>query len=389
MYLFLIGAIRFRFKSLHCESVINRLRYSVPVYKLKRTDKDTFEFTTGYSRKSMALSILDEMNAKVVYSDSYGILSLADRYKKRLGIWLGIMISVFLLYISSNTVWDIRVSGNDYVSDKDIINLLSMSGIKEGCFINKGVLENAYNEILIREPRIAWISVNYDGTVANVEIDETNIVPDRIDRDGNVNLIAACDGIVKRTDVFDGRAEVIKDETVTKGQLLISSFTESRKTGVFMRCARGNVWALTVHNYEISVKRSKVKREICDSGNVNSIVVLGRRIPAYIRNETNVKNMETDVFSEKYSMFGVYPMPFRIETKAFNTYLLKDTTITEDEAKAEAEKELKYRIDKDLHDAEVVKREERVMETDDEFIFIYELSCFENIAVPVKFEFDQ
>ena len=143
MYLFLIGAIRFRFKSLHCESVINRLRYSVPVYKLKRTDKDTFEFTTGYSRKSMALSILDEMNAKVVYSDSYGILSLADRYKKRIGIWLGIMISVFLLYISSNTVWDIRVSGNDYVSDKDIINLLSMSGIKEGCFINKGVLENA------------------------------------------------------------------------------------------------------------------------------------------------------------------------------------------------------------------------------------------------------
>ena len=47
------------------------------------------------------------------------------------------------------------------------------------------------------------------------------------------------------------------------------------------------------------------------------------------------------------------------------------------------------RIDSDLARAEILKREEGMSETEDSYIFTYELSCLENIALPVLMEFEE
>lgn len=388
LYRFLTGKIRFRVYSQACVSVINMLRYTIPVNCIKINEKDTFEFTTGYRYKNSAIEIIKKNNANYSVLSQCGIPFIFDKYKKRAGLWLGAVIASLVLVLSSNIIWEVRVSGNSYVSDDDIINNLKSLGVAEGCFIDKDELEYVYNSFLISEPGISWISVNFDGTVAKVEVKETEIVPERVDRSKNINIVAKCDGVIKRADVFDGKGEVSKGETVSKGQLLISSFTETRKNGIFMRAARGNVWASTVHCYEIHIKKNMSAFSEKDVKEQNSMIILGRKIPLYFGEKSETEAVEHIFATDRFRLFGKLKLPFMLETETKKSYECINTAISYDEAQNKAKSELEYRVSIDLPDAHIIETNESRHENDREYVFLYELICYEDIGKPVEFDFE-
>lgn len=376
------------FKTSGCENTINRLRSSLPIYSIKKEDLETYVFITGYTYKDDALSILEECKSETVSVQSGGLLFYIDMYKKRAGIWLGIVLSLFLLCISSVLIWEVRVSGNKYVDDADILLPLKQLGIAEGCFIDRDALENVYNSFLINEPRISWISVNFDGTIANVEVKETELPPEKLDRSKNYNIVANCDGTVKRIDVFDGKGEVGAGDFVAKGELLISSFAESRKTGVFMRAARGNVWATTVRNYEISVKKEQLLKKYDNKfKELNSVIMLGRKLPMYMPHDKS-NNTEKSIKRNRKMLFKTFPIPFIIETKTENYWQNEYVSISEKDAGYIAETELDKRIEKDLKNAVIIKKNNITKENESAYIFVYELECYENIACVREFDFE-
>ena len=376
------------FKISGCENTINRLRSSLPIYSIKKEDLETYVFITGYTYKDDALSILEECKSETISVQSGGLLFYIDMYKNRAGIWLGIVLSLFLLCISSVLIWEVRVSGNKYVDDADILLPLKQLGIAEGCFIDRDALENVYNSFLINEPRISWISVNFDGTIANVEVKETELPPEKLDRSKNYNIVANCDGTVKRIDVFDGKGEVGAGDFVAKGELLISSFAESRKTGVFMRAARGNVWATTVRNYEISVKKEQLLKKYDNKfKELNSVIMLGRKLPMYMPHDKS-NNTEKSIKRNRTMLFKTFQIPFIIETKTENYWQNEYVSISEKDAVYIAETELDKRIEKDLKNAVIIKKNNITKENESAYIFVYELECYENIACVREFDFE-
>ncbi len=388
MYDFLSGKIKYRITCHNPEAFINKLRFSVPVNDIVKLHDSDIEFTTGYRYRRAVEKMAREHNADAKKLWSYGLTVLVDKYKKRIGLWLGILISILIISVSSNMIWEVRVSGNENVPVDDIVRQLKLLGVAEGKFIDKDILETVYNNFLINEPRISWLSVNYDGTVAKVEVKETKVVPQRPDRERNTNIIAKCDGHIRRLDVFDGTAEVLPDEAVTKGQLLISSFVETRKTGEYMRAARGNVWASTVHKYKIFVhKNQSLLKKIDTVKNKDSFFILGHKIPVYLANSLNENNLEVDFYVNQISFLGA-SMPVWLEKQVYNKIKIEKNELSYSSAKAMAEKELSYRIEHDLQNAEIVGREERCVEEKEAYIFIFELMCIENISESVDFDFE-
>ena len=388
LYHFFTGKIKLTFSVNKFEMLVNRLRLLIPIYSIAKRDT-VVELTTGYRYKKSVISVLDEFGAEILSVKSYGVPSYVDRYKKRVGIFIGIIMLTVGLIVSSLLIWEVRISGNEYLFDEEIVNLLKKQGIAEGCFIDKEILETAYNDILIAEPRLSWISVNYDGTVANVEVKETELVPEVLDRNKNINITAKCDGVIKRIDVFDGKAEASAGDTVTKGTLLISSFTESRKTGVFMRAARGNIWALTDKFYEINIKKNNKTAHLSDSKqNRSTVIVLGRRIPLFITKNSGLSQIETDINKRRFKLLDTFNMPFVIETKADSKIEIQNIDLSYKEAEIIAEKELIRRIEKDLDGCEVIEKTCDTFENQDEYIFIYKLNCLENIACSNEFDYE-
>lgn len=360
----------------------------IPVNCIKIKDTNNFEFTTGYRYKKTAVELFRKNNAYFTILSQGGIPYIFDRYKKRAGMWLGAAIAVFAIAVSSNIIWEVRVSGNTYVSDEDIVNNLKTFGVAEGRPIDKDNLEYVYNSFLINEPRISWISVNFDGTIAKVEVKETKLVPERLDRTKNINIVAKCNGVVKRIDVFDGKGETSKGETVSKGQLLISSFTETRRSGIFMRAARGNVWASTVHCYEIRIKKNTVLNSEQSVKSKNSIIILGRKIPLYFEAENVSDTAEHTFVTDRFKLFGRLKLPFKLEAEIRKSYECINTEISYDEAHNKAKNELEFRIANNIPDAHIIETNETHSENDSEYVFVYELICYEDIGTAVEFDFE-
>lgn len=388
LYDFITGIVRFNIKGTRFEHIINRLRNEIPMRDIKIRANQELEFTTGYRYIKNVENVLEQFDYEFTVLFSRGVPALFDRYKKRGGMWLGVAASVISVIFATGFVWDVRVSGNNYVTDKEITALLSSLNVGEGKRIDKNILEDVYNRFLIKDSRISWISVNYDGTVANVEVKETKIVPEKTDRDKNINIVAACDGVIRRIDAFDGTKEVTVGEAVVEGQLLISSFNETRKNGTYMKAARGNVWATTVHNYEIYVKKSKIsKNEHTYENRINRITVMGIDIPVYSVKSKNNKYTDVSYVNKHIKLFGSFSLPVKTEIKRKGTFKTEEYDADYEEAKNLAENELQYRIKKDLSGADITEKNMSYYEEGEGYKFIYQLMCIENIAHLREFEF--
>lgn len=386
---FFTGDVTIRICSSRPEAVINKLRYDIPVRKIKKTDGKTAEFTVNSKDKRYAAETSRAYGADFCVVSERGFPLLVSKYKKRTGMFIGLAAAMFLIFYSSGLILEISVEGNTYVSSSDIRKTLSSLGITEGSRKNNEILEHLYNSFLLAEDRISWISINYDGTVAHVEVKEVQQVPKMLDRDKNINIIAKCDGIVRRVDALDGGKEVAPGETVTKGQLLISSFLETRRTGTIMKAARGSVWASTVHNFEVTVpKIETVKSYTGDVHTAKYLKVLGVKIPLSFASPLHYSYFDKSFEESPCFLFGRFKMPFSVIKETDIEYKKAQENIDADRAAKIAAAEIAGRIESELSAAEIIEREERMEETEEAYVFTYELTCLENIGEEVEFVFD-
>lgn len=307
-----------------------------------------------------------------------GFYNIISKYSRRLGLFIGIIFIILFVAFSNNLIWEVRVEGNELVSDKEIIEILKNLGVGEGTIKNKDILDVVHKKFLIIEPRISWISVNFDGTVAHVEVKETKVIPEKRDKARNVNIVASCDGVIKRIDVLNGKKEVNNGDAVTKGQLIISSFTESEKSETVVNSARGSVWASTIHNYEIFVLKEQIVDNVVSEENKFSVNVLGREIslPSKITSD----KISIRLIKSRAKIFKNINLPFLINKYSVTEKRQMIKTLSFKEAGEIANTELTKRIDNDLSYAEIIEKSVSINETDEYYLFKFELSCIENIA---------
>ena len=54
------------------------------------------------------------------------------RYSKRIGLLAGVLVFALVLLLSGEFVWEIRVNGNELVSEQEILQSLEEMGLKRG-----------------------------------------------------------------------------------------------------------------------------------------------------------------------------------------------------------------------------------------------------------------
>lgn len=380
---YLFGKVIFKINSSSPETIINILRHSISLKNIIKADNNTITFETISLYKKQVFSVCKKhlSNAEII-SES-GIPVLYKKYSGRFGIILGIVCSVFMIYNSSKLIWQINVTGNEYVNDSEIVAALKDLGVCEGVKKRPDALEDIYNSFLIKENRISWISINFDGTVANVNVKETKIVPEKTDMSKIINIIASCDGIIKRVDALSGTKEVNNGDAVKKGELLISSFINSEKSGTVVRAAKGSVWASTIHNFDIFVPKVLYERIYNTDKHNYSIKILGKEISFNLNN----KNTDTVRVFEKESRAKInnsIHLPFTINKKKIVNSSSEKVNVDIQNAKKIASVELSKRINQDIPDADIIEQLYNVSETEEGYMFSYELKCIENIAKLVE-----
>ena len=227
-------------------------RHSIS-YEDFRNEEDgsiTIRLTLPAARRLQALCA--DGGIPVVLVRAGGLPALLRRLLRRPGLWVGGLLGLALFLLAGRVFWDIRVSGNETVSDHSIRASLAACGLAVGTPVGEFRADVTENRVLLLDDRLAWLSINRKGTVAYVEVREAVAKPEEepaVPRD----MVASVGGVIEYIELESGNVRVKAGETVSPGQVLVSGIYDSAQTGVRVESAKARVFARTTRLFEVTI----------------------------------------------------------------------------------------------------------------------------------------
>jgi sporulation protein YqfD len=126
------------------------------------------------------------------------------------------------MLVSSLHAWDIVITGNKDVSEKQIRAALHSIGLDRGAFIPRIDVSDINSRIVRALPELSSASLHIDGTVLYLDVIERVRPPEKADLTGVYDVIAKHDGVITHIETYNGRAAVREGDAVTEGQVIIS-----------------------------------------------------------------------------------------------------------------------------------------------------------------------
>ena len=285
-----------------------------------------------------------------------GIYGFFRRIRYRYGLIAALAILIVTWVVLSGLVWDVRVSGNEKLPDYVISSSLDELGFGVGTrwrSVDKNEIET---ELLSKMPDIAWISVNRRGTVAYVEVIESeNVLTDKETGPIYSNIVAETDGVVEDISVQSGTAVVKIGDVVKKGDILISGVMENENGVSFCR-AKGEVRARSVCDVSAETETQAVDKQVKRRKLTYARVVLFKFSINIFKNYGNCEN-SCDIIEEirEFALFDKYKLPIRFE----RAYAYEYEEYTRTRSREEMISVTKQRLDAKIYtlfkDADVIK----------------------------------
>ena len=319
--------------------------------------------------------IRPKKEVKIHIISRHGLVFKTYKYKKRIGFITGFIIFVLLLEFLSSFIWSIKIEGNKYIKDAELINVCSRLGIDIGTKTkNIDTLKSA-QELLINHKCLAWASLNIEGSALTVNISEIKNAKEETELPSN--LIADFDGEIKKIDVTSGNTLVKIGDTVRKGDVLVSGIIENQNSTCFVN-SRGSIEAITKR--EFSVKGNFIENEMIPNGEIKkrcAVEIFSVKIPLYLGKEKDSYKSEYKI--RKAKLFN-QDLPVVVYTKTMNFTHESKIILTEGELIEKLEKQLEKKIKnsglKIINEGEIIK------DYGKEGITLTKiLECSENIAV--------
>ncbi len=280
-----------------------------------------------------------DINAEI--TDKKGLPFLVSRYRKRYGIYIGIILSAAFLLFSSMHIWEINVTGNKNIQKEEIIKILASYGIRVGTYIPDIDADLTAEYILLDYSSLSSLAINVKGTVATVDVIERVKKPEsEFAEEGYCNLVASEDGIITNVVAAEGHPEVKIGDVVTEGQLLVNGIVENRYGAFKIVNAKGYVYADVYKSLQFDIPLLYSGKEYTGKEKTKTeIYIIGFPVRLYRDPDAPFESCDIIAAEENLKIFGL-KLPVKISKAIFKEYAATEYTITEEEAEAKAQKAL-------------------------------------------------
>ncbi len=196
-------------------------------------------------------------STKIRIKSKVGLPFFIHKNKNRKFLLFGAVVFVLGIALLSNTVWTIKVVGNQKVPEEKIISVLSDLGLNIGVKASKLDRKDISKKARDRIDSLSWVSVNVEGCTATVEVKEKFEVEEDEDISTTPsNVIARCNGELLYIETYQGTRVQEIGSGVIKGDTIISGVVDYKNTVTNFYHAEGYVEAKT--NHTISVKTESI-----------------------------------------------------------------------------------------------------------------------------------
>ena len=215
----------------------------------------------------------------LIVSERSGMPDILNKYKKRIGIPVGVLLFIFILLFLSSTLWSIEITGLKTISENSFRAYLEQANVKQGVFlgtINCNEIESyseRYGEQILRS------TVNLVGCRLYVNIDEREVIPEISGRKRYCNIIAGKDGEILKADVFSGASDVRVGDAVLKGDLLVNGIQNTPGGATIFLEAKAMILARTQTGFTCQTGKHIKVQKIEASKNKYAIRMFGVTVP--------------------------------------------------------------------------------------------------------------
>ncbi len=193
-----------------------------------------------------------------IYS-KHGLPFFIRKYKNRVGVLIGIVVFLLSVFLMSNFVWTIDISGLETISQAKVISVLEENGLYVGTYKPNVSFKTIERDTMLDIEDIGWMSVNVLNSHASVEIKEKRKPPQVDDYHQPANVKAKRDGLILDINTYEGKALFEKGSAVVKDQMIVSSVIEYKLGSVGLVRANAMVLAQTNRDVTFKVKKDTKK----------------------------------------------------------------------------------------------------------------------------------
>lgn len=378
--LFLVGYRRMRISRSYAGEVLNLCQHQGYVYRDFRFEGDCGYFLCSYRIAKKLMEDCRDRGIPLVAERDCGIPALFFRYRRRWGIFVGLLLFWGIVFWSGQVVWSIRVDGNVELQEWEVIEQMEICGMGVGDRIGSldtGIIEN---RVLIESDTISWISINMMGTVAEVEIREFTDAQEE-ESYAAANLVADRWGVIDHFEEVRGNIAVDIGDVVSEGDLLVGGVYDIEGGGLRYTCARGKVFARTERQFEEIIPLRYEKKEYTGRIQTEKYWIFFGKEGKFFGNRGNSYD-SYDIINtvEYFELPGEVLLPVGIRTVRYVEYETVDAERTPAEAEDLAYYRLRCEMEQQIPDGELVRKSLTTSLDEDTYVLRCTANYIENIA---------
>lgn len=360
------------------------MRYEIP-HKAPEFHDDELFISMTRSDSRYFLRLCNEKRIKYRIIGSKGIPEAVVALKKRVGIFVGIVLCFLLITFFSGIVWRVDVIGNERLSASEVESILNEYGFGVGSVIKGTDLKLVENRVMNGSEEIAWVSINMNGTVARVEVIESK--KGEVKSSQPANLVSKRDGKIERIEAYNGNVEVNVGDVVRAGEVLVGGVYKN-ETGEYRTTrAEGAVYARTVRDITVEIPLEIEEKLYTGKERYNLYVKFFKKTIKILGNSRNLSpNCDIIYKNGKVGLFSLPYIPIGYEKIVYKEYETVLVTINENEAMERAFLVLEDELRAISSDAELLGKELSFEVSDRAYVLKCRLELIEDIAVEQKID---
>lgn len=243
---FLQGYVRAKIKGASPEWALERLTQARAAF-LEPVREDDVTISLLLLKKDVpkAESAAQKAMCELEIAEEFGLSKSLGGLFRRKVFCIALVLALAASFVIPKFVFFYEVTGNEAVPEEKILRAMKSLGVGFGTYGPDIKPQELKNKMLLLIPELQWFTVQQSGMRARIVVRER---PERIpveERRAPMDVVAAKNGVITSVYAYDGNCLCKPGQAVTKGQLLISAYTDLEFT-TRVCAARGEIYAGTL-----------------------------------------------------------------------------------------------------------------------------------------------
>lgn len=302
-------------------NVIRRLSNSgMQIFDVKQSDDFTIHFVTRTRIDHKIVSILEQHTDNYQITRGVTLWSFVQSLIRRpFLLFTVVILFVLTIYIPTH-VLIVHVNGNAAIPKSHIISVAYECGIRFGASRKEVRSEHIKNQMLSKLPLLEWVGVNTHGCVAEISVREGAIPESAKSNYAVGNIVASRDGVILDCTTLQGTQVCKPGQAVTKGQLLVSGYTDC---GIYIQAtlAKADILAATTRKILVVTPNTMYSRQKSTHSERRYRLIIGNILINFYKDSgispTTCVKIQTEY---PLTLPGGFTLPIRIIAEQLTNY---------------------------------------------------------------------